>query len=75
MKIQIVNYPGAMQTATQGLYEMFMLANLIAEEHGLAERFDMQIIEVPSLAAAKSKKQKSHHHLAAQYRQRILPNP
>lgn len=55
MKIQIVNYPGAMQTATQGLYEMFILANRIAEEHGLTERFDMQIIEVPGLAQAKSK--------------------
>ena len=55
MKIQIVNYPGAMQTATQGLYEMFLLANRIAEEHGLAERFDMQIIEVPDLATAKGK--------------------
>lgn len=44
-----------MQTATQGLYEMFLLANRIAEEHGLAERFDMQIIEVPDLATAKGK--------------------
>jgi transcriptional regulator GlxA family with amidase domain len=55
MKVQIVNYPGAMQTATQGLYEMFLLANRFAKEHNLKERFGVEIIEVPDLATAKRK--------------------
>jgi transcriptional regulator GlxA family with amidase domain len=53
MKVQIVNYPGAMQTATQGLYEMFLLANRFAEEHDLKERFDVEIIEVAELTNTK----------------------
>ncbi|MBL4796114.1 MAG: helix-turn-helix domain-containing protein [Oleispira sp.] len=55
MKLQIINYPGAMQTATLGLYEMFLLANRFAEEHALEARFDVEIIEVTELATAKRK--------------------
>tara|TARA_B100000767_G_C19467642_1_gene410712 strand:+ start:41 stop:442 length:402 start_codon:yes stop_codon:yes gene_type:complete len=35
---------------------MFLLASRITKEHGLAETFDLQIIEVPDLAQAKGKK-------------------
>lgn len=55
MKLQIVNYPGAMQTATQGLYEMFLLANRIAEEQQLEESFDVEIIDVADIATTKRK--------------------
>jgi transcriptional regulator GlxA family with amidase domain len=55
IKIQIINYPGAMQTATLGLYEMFLLANRFAEEHSLAARFEVEITDVAKLATQKRK--------------------
>lgn len=55
MKIQIVNYPGAMQTATLGLYEMFLLANRFAQQDVLATRFDVKITDVAELTTEKRK--------------------
>lgn len=53
MKVQIINYPGAMQTATLGLYEMFLFANRFAEEHALTARFEVEITDVSELTNTK----------------------
>lgn len=44
MRIAIINYPKALQSAVFGLGEMFSVANRLCKEHQLPQQFDIDII-------------------------------
>lgn len=46
IQLSIINYPGALQSATFGLQELFDLANSIAKEQGLSIKLASDIVEI-----------------------------
>ncbi|MFC3150355.1 GlxA family transcriptional regulator [Litoribrevibacter euphylliae] len=48
INVHIINYPGALQSATHGLEELFLLANNIASEQNLTIEFVPQILQLDS---------------------------
>lgn len=45
-KIGIINYPGCMLSAVQGLNEMFMLANDVCEKRGVHRRLSVEVLNL-----------------------------
>ncbi|MBN4073844.1 helix-turn-helix domain-containing protein [bacterium AH-315-E07] len=63
IKIGIINYPGAMQSAVQGLKEMFLLANEICQQREIEQLFSIELYDIAaiqqSMADIKSNKKPS----------------
>ena len=49
MKIAIINYPGALQSAVFGLSEMFSLANQLITDENLSQHFDVDILDLKQI--------------------------
>jgi len=47
--VEIINYPGAMQSSVHGLKETFVLASRICEAEGLRERFAVELLDAGGL--------------------------
>jgi len=55
INIAIINYPDALKSAVYGLEEMFNLSNQLCDEHGLEQRFNVNILQLDELAQAQAK--------------------
>lgn len=49
IRVGLVKYPGAMQSAVQGLQDMFFLTNNICAEHGFDKHFDVTVYDSEEL--------------------------
>ncbi|MGY8871160.1 MAG: GlxA family transcriptional regulator [Pseudomonadales bacterium] len=56
VRIGIIDYPGALQSAVQGLKEMFIAANRICEQQDLNIAFDIDIYNVEQVSAFPTNK-------------------
>ncbi|WP_315982543.1 hypothetical protein [Aliamphritea spongicola] len=50
IKIGIINYPGAMLSAVQGLREIFLLANRICAQNGFEREFEVILLTPEDIA-------------------------
>lgn len=58
VKITVVNYPGALQSAVHGFKELFFLANRICVEHKLKQSFSVEIFKIDEILQIMQKNQK-----------------
>ncbi len=49
IRLAIVDYPGAMQSASHGLKEMFSIANELSKQHGIGQHFSVRQYDVAAI--------------------------
>jgi len=59
--VEIINYPGALQSSVQGLKELFTLAGRLCEAEGLPERFDVELLNAGDLGRRAGARRKTLH--------------